>query len=57
MVAVSRSPSTHMDQNSILIHGERVVSATGLKAVREYLARRMPLLADAPVTGDARLPV
>ena len=30
--------------------GERVVSASGLKAVREYLARRIPLLADAPVT-------
>lgn len=30
--------------------GERVVSAAGLKAVREYLARRFPLLADAPVT-------
>ena len=30
--------------------GERVVSTTGLKAVREYLARRFPLLADAPVT-------
>ncbi|HKY44945.1 MAG TPA: FAD-dependent oxidoreductase [Pyrinomonadaceae bacterium] len=30
--------------------GERVVSASGLKAMREYLAQRMPLLADAPVT-------
>jgi len=30
--------------------GERVVSASGLKAVREYLAKRVPLLADAPVT-------
>lgn len=30
--------------------GERVVSTTGLKAMREYLAQRMPLLADAPVT-------
>jgi sarcosine oxidase len=29
--------------------GERVVSADGLKAVREYLARRVPRLADAPV--------
>lgn len=31
-------------------HGERVVTATGLSAAREYLAQRMPLLADAPVT-------
>jgi len=30
--------------------GERVVSTSGLNAVREYLARRVPLLADAPVT-------
>ena len=30
--------------------GERVVSASGLKAARDYLARRVPLLADAPVT-------
>ena len=30
--------------------GERVVSESGLKAVREYLSRRVPLLADAPVT-------
>jgi monomeric sarcosine oxidase len=30
--------------------GERVVSAAGLKAMREFLARRLPLLADAPVT-------
>ena len=30
--------------------GERVVSAAGLKAMREYLAQRMPALADAPVT-------
>ena len=30
--------------------GERVVSTSGLKAVREYLARRVPLLANAPVT-------
>jgi sarcosine oxidase len=29
--------------------GERVVSANGLKAVREYLARRVPRLANAPV--------
>lgn len=29
--------------------GERVVSASGLKAVREYLAKRVPRLADAPV--------
>ena len=31
-------------------HGDRVVSAVGLSAVREYLARRLPRLADAPVT-------
>lgn len=30
--------------------GERVVTTAGLKAVREYLAQRVPLLADAPVT-------
>jgi sarcosine oxidase len=30
--------------------GERVVSAAGLTAVREYLAQRVPLLANAPVT-------
>jgi glycine/D-amino acid oxidase-like deaminating enzyme len=30
--------------------GERVVSAAGLNAVREYLAQRIPLLANAPVT-------
>jgi glycine/D-amino acid oxidase-like deaminating enzyme len=30
--------------------GERVVRASGLKAVREYLAQRVPLLANAPVT-------
>jgi glycine/D-amino acid oxidase-like deaminating enzyme len=30
--------------------GTRVVSASGLDAVREYIARRVPLLADAPVT-------
>ena len=30
--------------------GERVVSAAGVAAVREYLAQRVPLLADAPVT-------
>ncbi len=29
--------------------GERVVSVTGLKAVREYLTKRVPRLADAPV--------
>ena len=29
--------------------GERVVSADGLKAVREYVARRVPRLANAPV--------
>ena len=29
--------------------GERVVSETSIPAVREYLKRRMPLLADAPV--------
>jgi sarcosine oxidase len=30
--------------------GERVVTATGLAAAREYLAQRMPRLANAPVT-------
>ena len=30
--------------------GERVVSESGLKAARNYLAQRMPLLANAPVT-------
>lgn len=30
--------------------GERIVSASSINAVREYLARRLPLLADAPVT-------
>jgi sarcosine oxidase len=30
--------------------GERVVTATGLTAAREYLGQRMPLLANAPVT-------
>ena len=30
--------------------GERMVSASGLKAMREYLTQRMPLLANAPVT-------
>lgn len=30
--------------------GQRVVTASGLDAVREYLAQRVPLLADAPVT-------
>jgi sarcosine oxidase len=30
--------------------GERVVSASGLQAMREYLAQRMPILANAPVT-------
>ncbi|HEX5875453.1 MAG TPA: FAD-dependent oxidoreductase [Pyrinomonadaceae bacterium] len=30
--------------------GERVVSVAGLAAVRGYLAQRVPLLADAPVT-------
>jgi len=30
--------------------GERVVSAAGLNAVREYLAQRVPRLANAPVT-------
>lgn len=30
--------------------GERVVSASGLKAVREYLDKRVPRMADAPVT-------
>jgi len=29
--------------------GERVVSARGLKAVREYLAKRVPRMANAPV--------
>jgi len=31
-------------------NGERVVSAAGLAAVREYLAKRIPRLANAPVT-------
>lgn len=30
--------------------GERIVAAESIKAVRDYLARRLPLLADAPVT-------
>ena len=30
--------------------GNRVVTASGLDAVREYMAQRVPLLADAPVT-------
>ena len=30
--------------------GERVVTSAGLNAVREYLARRLPRLANAPVT-------
>ena len=30
--------------------GQRVVSKSGVDAVREYMARRVPLLADAPVT-------
>lgn len=30
--------------------GDRIVSAESTKAVREYLARRLPLLVDAPVT-------
>ena len=30
--------------------GERIVSASGLQAVREYLAKRVPRLAQAPVT-------
>lgn len=30
--------------------GDRLVSAESTKAVREYLARRFPMLADAPVT-------
>jgi monomeric sarcosine oxidase len=30
--------------------GQRVVTSAGLKAVREYLYQRVPLLADAPVT-------
>jgi sarcosine oxidase len=30
--------------------GERVVSAAGVTTVREYLAQRVPLLADAPVS-------
>jgi len=30
-------------------HGERVVSVDGLRAVREYLARRVPRMANAPV--------
>jgi sarcosine oxidase len=31
-------------------NGERVVTKSGLAAVREYLAQRVPLLANAPVT-------
>jgi monomeric sarcosine oxidase len=31
-------------------HGERIVSKELTRAVREYVARRVPLLADAPVT-------
>ena len=31
-------------------HGDRVVTAAGLSAVREYLAHRLPRLANAPVT-------
>jgi sarcosine oxidase len=31
-------------------HGERIVSAELTRAVRDYIARRIPLLADAPVT-------
>jgi len=31
-------------------NGERVVTESGLAAVREYIAQRVPLLADAPVT-------
>ena len=31
-------------------HGERIVSTELTRAVREYIARRVPLLADAPVT-------
>jgi monomeric sarcosine oxidase len=30
--------------------GERVVSAAGLKAAREHLAQRMPLMVNAPIT-------
>lgn len=30
--------------------GQRVVSTSGMNSVREYLARRVPLLANAPVT-------
>ena len=30
-------------------HGQRMVSEESIGAIREYLARRMPLLADAPV--------
>ena len=30
--------------------GDRVVSASGMKAMREYLARRLPRLANAPVS-------
>ena len=30
--------------------GDRVVSSSGLKSVREFLAQRVPLLANAPVT-------
>ncbi|HET9480072.1 MAG TPA: FAD-dependent oxidoreductase, partial [Pyrinomonadaceae bacterium] len=31
-------------------HGQRIVSAESTKAIREYLTRRVPLLAGAPVT-------
>jgi glycine/D-amino acid oxidase-like deaminating enzyme len=31
-------------------HGERIVAAESTRAIREYLTRRMPLLAGAPVT-------
>jgi glycine/D-amino acid oxidase-like deaminating enzyme len=30
--------------------GERVVTSSGLEAVRKYIAQRVPLLANAPVT-------
>ena len=30
--------------------GERIVAAESIKAVRDYLVRRLPMLADAPVT-------
>lgn len=31
-------------------HGQRIISAESITAIRQYLSRRVPLLADAPVT-------